>query len=105
MTNAAFAARGDVLDGLNAGDDGLQPRTATGNRSQQCRAYAASLSALEISVSVAFSASLTGTPPMPRNPLSFAASATCWLICCNQPLRAAASPGALTSTIAAVCRS
>ena len=46
----------------------------------------AALSALEISVNVAFSASLTGTPP-PRNPPpSFAASATCWLICCNQPL-------------------
>src|SRR5262249_49340682 len=42
--------------------------------------YAANFRALEISVSVAFSASLTRTPPMPRNPPSVAASATCWLI-------------------------
>ena len=42
--------------------------------------HAGSLSALEISVSVAFSVSLTATPPMPRNPPSVAASATCWLI-------------------------
>src|SRR5271169_5002733 len=63
------------------------------------------LSALEISARVAFSASLTDTPPTPRNPPSLDASATCWLICCNQPLKAAASPGALVSIIAAVCRS
>src|SRR6478672_12347852 len=67
--------------------------------------HAASLSALEISVSVAFSASLTGTPPMPRNPPSLAASATCWLIWRSQPLKAAASPGALASTTALACRS
>src|SRR6516164_4237326 len=42
--------------------------------------HAASLSAPEISLSVAFSASLTATPPMPRNPPSLSASATCWLI-------------------------
>ena len=65
----------------------------------------ASLSALEISVSVAFSASLTGTPPMPRNPPSFDASATCWLIWRNQPLKAAASAGALASITAPACRS
>jgi hypothetical protein len=47
----------------------------------------AALSAFEISLNVAFSASLTGTPPTPKSPPpSFAASATCWLICCNQPL-------------------
>ena len=45
----------------------------------------AALSGTEISVNVAFSASLTGTPPA-RNPPSFAASATCWLICCSQAL-------------------
>src|SRR5262249_15394597 len=60
--------------------------------------HAASLRALEISVSVAFSLSLTATPPMPRNPPSLAASATCWLIWHSQPLKAAASPGALAST-------
>ena len=63
------------------------------------------LSALEISASVAFSASLTCTPPMPRKPPSLAASATCWLICRSQPLKAAASPGALVSTNAPACRS
>jgi hypothetical protein len=47
---------------------------------QHCSVHAASLSAVEISVSVAFSASLTGTPPMPRNPPSLEASATFWLI-------------------------
>ena len=36
--------------------------------------------ALEISVSVAFSASLTCTPPIPRKPPSVDASATCSLI-------------------------
>jgi len=46
----------------------------------------AALSAVEISVNVAFSASLTGTPPTPRNPPSFDASATCWLICCSHAL-------------------
>jgi hypothetical protein len=56
-------------------------------------------------VSVAFSPSLTGTPPMPRNPPSVAASATCWLIWRSQPLKAAASPGALVSTTAPACRS
>src|SRR5262245_11677159 len=48
--------------------------------------FHAALSAVEISVSVAFSASLTGTPPAPRNPPSLAASATCRLICCSQLL-------------------
>jgi len=49
--------------------------------------FQAALSAVEISVSVAFSASLTGTPPAPRNPPpSLAASATCWLICCSHLL-------------------
>src|SRR5262245_4419433 len=67
--------------------------------------HAASLSALEISLSVAFSASLTRTPPMPRNPPSLEASATCWLIWRSQPLKAAASPGALASTTAPACRS
>jgi hypothetical protein len=37
MTNAAFMARSDFLDGLNAGGDSVQPRTATRNRSEQCR--------------------------------------------------------------------
>jgi hypothetical protein len=41
--------------------------------------HAGSLSTFEISTSVAFSASLTATPPMPRKPPSLAASATCWL--------------------------
>src|SRR6516165_6626903 len=67
--------------------------------------HAASLSALEISLSVAFSASLMRTPPMPRNPPSLEASATCWLIWRSQPLKAAASPGALASTTAPACRS
>src|SRR5438874_7630735 len=67
--------------------------------------HAASLSALEISVRVAFSASLTATPPMPRNPPSLEASATCWLIWRSQPLKAAASAGALASTTAPACRS
>src|SRR5256884_927669 len=65
--------------------------------------HTASLSALEISVSVAFSASLTETPPMPRNPPSLDASATWWLIWRSQPLKAAASPGALASTTAPAC--
>jgi hypothetical protein len=39
-----------------------------------------SLRALEISASVAFSESLTATPPIPRNPPSVDASATFWLI-------------------------
>src|SRR5262249_12002300 len=56
---------------------------------------AASLRALDISASVAFSASLTGTPPMPRKPPSLAASATCWPMLSSQVLKAAASPGAL----------
>src|SRR5262245_42582974 len=67
--------------------------------------HAASLSALEISLSVDFSASHTRTPPMPRNPPSLDASATCWLIRRSQPLKAAASPGALASTTAPACRS
>src|SRR5262245_44229948 len=67
--------------------------------------HAASLSAPEISLSVAFSPSLTGTPPKPRNPPSVDASATCWLIWRSQPLKAAASPDALASTTAPACRS
>ena len=43
---------------------------------------------------VAFSASLTATPPIPRNPPSVDASATLWLIWRNQFLKAAASLGA-----------
>src|SRR5262245_57226410 len=70
-------------------------------RTGSCR----QLSTLEISVSVAFSASLTETPPMPRNPPSLEASATCWLIWRSQPLKAAASFGALASTTAPACRS
>ena len=38
MTNAAFMARSDFLDSLNAGGDSFQPRTAMCNRSEQCRA-------------------------------------------------------------------
>jgi hypothetical protein len=37
MTNAAFMARSDFLDSLNAGGDSFQPRTAAGNRSEQRR--------------------------------------------------------------------
>src|SRR5262249_41447625 len=59
----------------------------------------------DLSLSVAFSASLTRTPPMPRNPPPLEASATCWLIWRSQPLKAAASPGALASTTAPACRS
>src|SRR5262245_41937434 len=69
------------------------------------RIHDASLSALEISISGAFSPSLTGTPPKPRNPPSVDASATCWLIWRSQPLNAAASPGALASTTAPARRS
>src|SRR6516225_3018147 len=67
--------------------------------------HAASLSAFEICASVAFSASLTSTPPIPRKPPSGAASATCWLIWRSHPLKAAASPGAFASTTAPACRS
>src|SRR5262249_11268979 len=69
------------------------------------RIHAARLSALEISLSVAFSPSLTGTPPKPRNPPSVDASAPCWLIWRSQALQAASSPGALASTTAPACRS
>jgi hypothetical protein len=44
--------------------------------------------ALEISASVAFSVSLTLTPPKPRKPPSEAASATNSAICCSQALKA-----------------
>ena len=37
VTNAAFMPRSDFLDSLNAGGDSVQPRTATRNRSEQCR--------------------------------------------------------------------
>src|SRR4029077_3381092 len=87
----------------------LEKRPHAGRRTQQKRklilVHAASLSALEISASVAFSASLTATPPLPRNPPSLDASATCWLICRSQPLKATVSPGAFASITAAACRS
>ena len=54
---------------------------------------------------VAFSASLTSTPPKPRNPPSFDASATLLPICSSQALYAAASEAAFWSTIAATARS
>ena len=44
------------------------------------------LKAFEISASVAFSASLTWTPPKPRKPPSLAASATCWPMLWSQAL-------------------
>src|SRR5262249_21205802 len=53
-----------------------------------------------MSRSVAVSASLTRTPPKPRKDPSTAASATFWLISRSQALNAAASFGALASTIA-----
>ena len=61
-------------------------------------------SALEMSRSVALSASLTRTPPKPRNDPSTAASATFWLISRSQVLKAAASLGALASTMAEAYR-
>src|SRR5215475_7480700 len=73
-------------------------------QSKSAETFHAALSAVEISVNVAFSASLIGTPPTPRNPPSLDASATCWLICCSHPLYAEESPGALASTIAAASR-
>jgi len=42
-------------------------------------------SAAVISSSAALSAALTGTPPIPKNPPSFAASATLLAILSNQP--------------------
>src|SRR6476619_1081194 len=54
--------------------------------------------AFEISARVAFSASLTCTPPMPRNPPSDDASATFLLIVCSHALNPAASCGALALT-------
>src|SRR5262245_35754031 len=87
----------------------LEPLCRSGERNASSlhgdQIHAASLSALEISVSVAFSPSLTGTPPKPRNPPSVDASATCWLIWRSQALKAAASPGALASSTAPACRS
>src|SRR6516165_435144 len=56
--------------------------------------------AFDMSASVAFSASLTLTPPMPRKPHSEEASATCSLIVCNHALNPAASCGALASRMA-----
>ena len=57
-------------------------------------------SAFAMSLSVAFSFSLTFTPPKPRVPPSVAASATLALIVRNHVLKAAASVGALASRIA-----
>src|SRR6476659_4183997 len=61
-------------------------------------------SALEMSRSVAVSPSRTRTPPKPRKDPSTAASATFWLISRSQVLKAAASSGALASTIAETSR-
>src|SRR6476659_6932048 len=61
-------------------------------------------SALEMSRSIAVSASLTRTPPKPRKEPSTAASATFWLISRSQDLKAAASSGALASTMAETSR-
>ena len=61
-------------------------------------------SAAAISERVAFSASLTSTPPKPRNPPSFDASATLLAICSSQALYAAASEDAFWSTMAAAER-
>src|SRR5262249_14611663 len=88
----------------NASEDAHDISPAIANMLLRKQHIYAALSAFEISLNVAFSASLTGTPPPKSPPPSFAASATCWLICCNQPLYAAASPGAFASTMAATCR-
>src|SRR5262245_31048195 len=56
--------------------------------------------AFDISARVAFSASLTCTPPMPRNPPSEDASATFLLIVCSHALNPAASCGALALRMA-----
>src|SRR6185503_11981180 len=58
-------------------------------------------SAAEISANVAFSASLTVTPPNPKNPPSFPASAAFCATAWSQDLNATASSGALESTISA----
>ena len=60
--------------------------------------------AFAISARVAFSASLTRMPPTPRKPPSMEASATFWLMPRSQAVKAAASPGALVSTIAETSR-
>jgi hypothetical protein len=69
----------------------------TPNESSKEGGHEWSVSALDISANVAFSASLTATPPIPRNPPSVDASATLWLIWRNQLLKAVASPGAFAS--------
>src|SRR5262249_16280404 len=56
--------------------------------------------AFDISARVAFSASLTCTPPIPRNPPSEEASATFLLIVCSHALNPAASCGALALRMA-----
>ena len=60
-------------------------------------------SAFEMSLSVAFSLSLTLVPPIPAKPPSDAASATRPLIARNHVLKAAASFGALESRISETC--
>jgi hypothetical protein len=47
--------------------------------------------------------SLICTPPKPKKPPSFDASATAWAICCSQALKEAAPAGAFASTKAAAC--
>jgi hypothetical protein len=54
-----------------------------------------------MSARVAFSVSLTCTPPMPRKPPpSEEASATFWLMVCSQALKTGASCGALALRMA-----
>ena len=60
-------------------------------------------SAFEMSLSVAFSLSLTFVPPIPANPPSEAASATRLLIARNHVLKAAASFGALELRMPDTC--
>src|SRR5688500_5196955 len=67
-------------------------------------AAAHQVSAVPISARVAFSMSLIGTPPKPRNPPSLAASATRWAVSVSQALNTGASSGALAARSAATCR-
>src|SRR5262249_19040872 len=83
------ASRPDCIPGPSTRDRGFDRR-----RFPLGRAYAVVPKALEISVSVAFSASLTCTPPPSDD-----ASATLRLISVNQALKADASPGALAAKI------
>ena len=61
-------------------------------------------SAFAMSPKVAFSASLTCTPPIPRKPPSFEAAATFWLMPLSQALNTGASFGALASRMAETSR-